>query len=41
MCMLAVDACDGVLAAISLVESFDQTVMHVVNTIFIISVLNS
>ena len=32
---------DLVRVAMSLVESFDQTVMDVVNTIFIISVSNS
>ena len=42
MCTLAVAACVDVMGSrLSLVESFDPAVMHVVNTIFIISVSNS
>ena len=40
MCTFAIAACDGVQAAMSLVESLSPTVMHV-NTIFIISASNS
>ena len=41
MSALAVAACDGALTAMSLVESFDPTVMHVVKTILIIPFSNS